>query len=186
MKPELRVSNVVALALLVEMTWSAALLFTLFATLLTIVVGWLTLAGKVPIQPKLVFKDAGQRFMQVWIKLAIGLGIILPSLAWMIWIQDPEPRHILSLYLVVLLIQVVTEQIAGSIGLSGLVVTIGTLYTIFRLWQLWLGWHLVGIGSWNPLTQDLTIALLCLLGVFWFSNLIMLLTLGWSSVLRRD
>lgn len=168
------------------MTWRIIVLFVLFATLLTIVVGLLTKTGKLPIQHRLVFSDAGQRFMRVWIQLAISLGIVLPGIAWVVWLKHPQPHQILNLYLVVLLIQIVTEQIASSIGISSLVVTIGTVYTMFRLWQLWQGQQLLDQVVWSSFNQNLMLGLLCLLGLFWFSNLIMLLTLGWSSILRRD
>lgn len=163
------------------MTWNITIAFILFATLLTMLVGWLTTTRKVPIQLKLVFSEAGSRFMRVWIVFAIVIGIVLPIVAWIVWRNSPQPHHFLSLYLATLLIQIVTEQIAGSIGISSLVVPIGTIYTLFRLWQLWQGQPLMNAAI---ETNSLLIGLWWLLSLFWFSNLIMLSTLGWSSVLH--
>lgn len=163
------------------MTWNITISFILLATLFTLLVGWLTITRKVPIQLKLVFSEAGSRFMRVWIVLAISIGIVLPSVAWLVWHDSSQPHHFLSLYLVTLFIQIVTEQIAGSIGISSLVVPIGTIYTMFRLWQLWQGQPLMNTAI---ETNSLLIGLWWLLSLFWFSNLIMLFTLGWSSILK--
>jgi hypothetical protein len=165
------------------MTWKTILSFVLFATLLTIVVGWLITTGVLPIQKTIHFSDAERSFMGIWIKLAIALGLILPGIAGLVWIKYPQPRKVLGLYLSVLIIQIVTEQLFSSIAFPSLVVMIGTVYTVFRIWQLWQGQQLVRQVSWTVSSRNWMSALLWLLGLFWSSNLIMLLTLGWSSVL---
>jgi hypothetical protein len=145
-------------------------------------VGWLIATGAVPIQKNIQFNDAERAFMQVWIGLAIAIGLILPSVAWLIWFKHPQPRKILGFYLSVLIIQIITEQIFSSVVFPSLVVVIGTIYTAFRLWQLWRGQQL--IHTFHSLSRKWVSALLSILGLFWSSNLIMLLTLGWSSVLN--
>lgn len=166
------------------MTWKTTLAFVLFATLLTILVGWLTTTGVLPIQQSIQYSDAGRNFIRIWMWFAIALGLILPSIAWLMWIKNPQPRKILDFYLSVLIVQIVTEQVFSSIGLPSLVVTIGTVYTTFRIWQLWQGQQL--IHTVNSSSRKLLSALLWLLGLFWSSNLIILLTLGWSSVLSQN
>ncbi|MBN3950187.1 MAG: hypothetical protein HWQ38_28455 [Nostoc sp. NMS7] len=70
------------------------------------------------------YSDAGLRFIRVWILLAIAIGLIVPTITFVIWFKYPEIRKIFGLYLLVLIIQIVTEQIV-SIWLPSLVVIIG-------------------------------------------------------------
>lgn len=165
------------------MNWKITLSFVLSATLLTILVGWLTINGVLPIQQNIQFSATEQNFLRVWLGLAIAIGLILPSIAWLVWLKNPPARKILGFYLFVLLVQIVTEQVFSSIGSPSIVVTIGTIYTVFRLWQLWQGQQLTYKTAGDLLPPQLMNGLLWLLGLFWFSNLLMLLTLGWSSIL---
>lgn len=153
------------------------------ATLVVILVGWLTSIGILPISQMINYSDAGLRFIRVWILLAIAIGLIVPTITFVIWFKYPEIRKILGLYLLVLIIQIVTEQIV-SIWLPSLVVIIGTLYTAFRVWQLWheqqfiKSTDFVERGNFRIISSVLWLLLL-----FWSSNLIMLLTLSWPSIL---
>jgi vacuolar-type H+-ATPase subunit I/STV1 len=164
------------------MTWKMTLSFVISATLLTLTVGWLIATGAVPIQKTIQFSDAERAFMQVWMRLAIAIGLILPSVAWLIGFKHPQLRKILGFYLSVLIVQIITEQIFSSVVFPSLVVVIGTIYTTFRLWQLWQGQQLM--DTFHSSSRKWVDALLSILGLFWSSNLIMLLTLGWSSVLN--
>jgi hypothetical protein len=164
------------------MTWKMTLSFVISATLLTLAVGWLIAAGSVPIQKTIQFSDAERAFMRVWMGLAIAIGLILPGVAGLIWFKQPQSRKILGFYLAVLIIQIITEQIFSSVMFPSLVVVIGTIYTTFRLWQLWQGQQLM--GTFHSSRRKWVGALLSILGLFWSGNLIMLLTLGWSSVLN--
>ncbi len=153
------------------------------ATLVVILVGWLTSIGILPISQMINYSDAGLRFIRVWILLAIAIGLIVPTITFVIWFKYPEIRKIFGLYLLVLIIQIVTEQIV-SIWLPSLVVIIGTLYTAFRVWQLWheqqfiKSTDFVERGNFRIISSVLWLLLL-----FWSSNLIMLLTLSWPSIL---
>ncbi|MEH2418235.1 hypothetical protein [Nostoc sp.] len=165
------------------MTWKTAFLFMVLATLIVILVGWLTSIGILPISQMINYSDAGLRFIRVWILLAIAIGLIVPTITFVIWFKYPEIRKIFGLYLLVLIIQIVTEQIV-SIWLPSLVVIIGTLYTAFRVWQLWheqqfiKSTDFVERGNFRIISSVLWLLLL-----FWSSNLIMLLTLSWPSIL---
>jgi hypothetical protein len=163
------------------MTWKITLSFVISATLLTLAMGWLIAIEAVPIQKNIQFSDAERGFMRVWMGLAIAIGLILPSVAGLIGFKHPQLRKILGFYLSVLIIQIITEQILSSVVFPSLVVGIGTIYTAFRLWQLWQGQQL--IRTFHSSSRKWISALLATLGLFWSSNLIMLLTLGWSSVL---
>ncbi|MCC5620550.1 hypothetical protein [Nostoc sp. CHAB 5715] len=119
------------------MTWKTTFLFMVLATLVVILVGWLTSIGILPISQMINYSDAGLRFIRVWILLAIAIGLIVPTITFVIWFKYPEIRKIFGFYLLVLIIQIVTEQIVSRVWLPSLVVIIGTLYTAFRVWQLW-------------------------------------------------
>ncbi|MBD1845013.1 hypothetical protein H6F89_16725 [Cyanobacteria bacterium FACHB-63] len=165
------------------MSWKTVFSFVLFATLLTIALGWLISIQAVPIAQTIHFNDAERRFMGVWMWLAITLGIILPGIAWIVWFKHSQIRKILGLYLATLIIQILTEQISSSLGVPSLVIAIGTVYTIFRIWQLWRSQQCISQISRNSASRKGMTVLLWILGLFWCSNLIMLSTIGWSSVL---
>jgi hypothetical protein len=102
------------------MNWKTTISFMLFATSLTVFVGWLISTSVLPIQKTIHFNEAERSFMSVWIKLAIALGLILFTIAWLVWIKDLQTRKILGLYLSVLIIQIVTEQVSSRIKFPGL------------------------------------------------------------------
>jgi hypothetical protein len=168
------------------MTWETSFSFIGIATLLVIAIAWLISLKILPIATDLNYKEAGLRFIQVWIWLAISIGIVLPGIAFLVWFDRPEYRNVFGFYLLVIIIQILTEQFTAKILFSSLVVPIGTVYTIFRLWQVWQGQQLIQSTTQDGLSYNLAIALLWLLFLFWSSNLIMLLTLGWSSIKLRD
>jgi hypothetical protein len=165
------------------MNWKTVLSFVLLATLMTLLVGWITSVGEFPLARSIHYNNAELRFMQIWIGIALGIGLIMPAIAFFIWFNRPEFRKFLGFYLLVLIIQIVTEQIVSSLWFSSLVVTIGTIYTAFRVWQLWQAKQFAIDIQRDRFSHKLMSGLLWLLILFWSSNLIMLLTLGWSSIL---
>lgn len=164
------------------MNWKTNLTFVALATLLTLFVGWLTSSGVLPIARSIDYSQAGLRFIQVWIWLAIAIGIVIPSAALFIWRDRREAREILGFYLLVLGIQIVTEQIIATIWIPSLVVTIGTIYTVFRVWQLWQGQQSIAQAEILEQFGWQLKSLLWLLLLFWTSNLIQLLTLAWPTI----
>jgi hypothetical protein len=129
------------------MTWRTVLIFIVLATLVVGLVGWLTSIGILPISPVINYSDAGLRFIRVWILLAVAIGLIVPTIALIVWFKYPEIRQIFGFYLLVITIQIITEQIVSSVWLPSLVVIIGTLYTAFRVWQLWHEQQFIKNGS---------------------------------------
>lgn len=164
------------------MTWKTSLIFVTLATVITILVGWLIAAGLLPIHQTIEHSDAGLKFIQAWVQLAIAIGLVLPTIAFIVWFKHPESRTIFGFYLLLLVIQILTERIVSSVWLSSLVVVIGTLYTAFRVWQLWQGIQLIKTTQ-KQSKYKLVKGILWLLLLFWSSNLIILLTLAWPSVL---
>jgi hypothetical protein len=136
-------------------------------------------AALVPITPNIQYGIAERNFLEIWLGVAISLGLLLPAIAWLLWRNHLLYRKILGFYLLLLAIQIVTEQVFSSIGFPSLVVLIGTLYTVFRIWQIWQGLQLIEAAARNSRMS----ILLWLLEVFWVGNIVFLLTVGWPSIL---
>ncbi|TVP62037.1 MAG: hypothetical protein EA343_12590 [Nodularia sp. (in: Bacteria)] len=164
------------------MTWKTAVSFVVFATLLTILTGWLIAVGGLPIQESLDFGDGEMRVIQTWLRLALPIGLILPGIAFFAGIKHPQLRQIFGFYFLVLLVQIFTELIVVRVWISSLVVLIGTIYTAFRVWQLWQGLKLATKIPLHRFSDKLIRGLLWLLLLFWSSNLMMLLTVAWPSI----
>lgn len=168
----------------VPLTWKTTLSSIVLATLLILLFGLLTISGALPVKMVLHYSAFGSKFIQVWIVVAICIGLLLPGIAFFVWIRQKELRRILGLYLLVLIIQIVTEQVLSSVLFPSIVVVIGSIYTAFRLVQLWQGQQLMNttnqLGTRSRTTMG---GLLWLLLLFWSSNLIMLGMLAWPSIL---
>lgn len=167
---------------LILMTWKIVLSFIVSATLLTLFGGWLIGANILPIQPQLNYSEAEQNFVQVWIRIAIVVGLLLPSVAFATGWRSPERRTVFGFYLLVLVVQILTERICSQIFSRSLLVIIGTLYTVFRLWQLWQGRQVLAMDTQRG-SKRIVHSLLWLLLLFWMVNLTFLLVVGWSNIL---
>lgn len=167
-----------------SMTWKTTISSVILATLLILLIGWLTISGTLPVKLAINYSDWGSKFIQFWVVLAILIGVILPGIAFFVWIRQKELRRVLGFYLLVLIIQIVTEQVLSIVLFPSIVVFIGSIYTALRLVQLWQGQQLM--TTTNQLgTSSRTImsSLWWLLLLFWSSNLIMLLVVAWPSIL---
>lgn len=164
------------------MTWKTSLAFVAFASLLIIIIGWLISLGVLPIKQSIVYSNTILFFIQIWIVLAIFIGLIFPGIAFFRWIKHPQLRNIFGFYLLILLIQILTELVVSIFSIPSLVVIIGTIYTAFRVWQLWQSRTLVRNTRLNQFNYKLLNSLLLLLFLFWSSNLIMLLSLVWPVI----
>ncbi|MDZ8262165.1 hypothetical protein [Nostoc sp. ChiQUE01b] len=165
------------------MTWRTTFIFMVLATLVVILMGWLTSIGILPISQVINYSDAGLRFIRVWILLAIAIGLVIPTITFIIWFKYSEVRKIFGFYLLVIVIQIVTEHIASRVLFPSIVVIIGTLYTAFRVWQLWYEQQFIKSIDFYQVNFRIISGILWLLLLFWSSNLIMLLTLSWPSIL---
>jgi len=61
------------------------------------------------------YSDFASKFIQVWVVVAICIGLLLPRTAFFVWIRQKEQRRVLGLYLLVLIIQIVTEQVLSGV-----------------------------------------------------------------------
>lgn len=164
------------------MTWKTSLSFIVVATIVILLSGWLIEANLLPIQSNLSYSEAKRNFMQLWFRLAIVLGIVLPVAAFLVGIRRPKVRIILGFYLLVLAVQIVTERILIQIFPSSLLVIIGITYTTFRIWQLRQGQQLAVTQSVNAYSQFIS-GLLLLLLLFWSANFVLLLILLWEILI---
>ena len=165
------------------MTWKTSIGFVVLASLVIIVTGYLTSVDLLPIRETIQFKDGGVQFISLWMNLAITLGIIMPAIAFAVGFKRFKLRRIFGFYFLLLGIQIVTEQILSKGWMPSLVVPTGTLYTAFRVWQLWQGLQITQSTRKQPLRYKLLRGALGILFCFWLSNLIMLLTLVWPTLL---
>lgn len=164
------------------MTWKTTLSFIVGATLLILLSGWLLEANLLPIQSNSSYSEVKRNFVQLWFRIAIVLGIILPVAAFLVGIRRPKVRIILGFYLLVLAVQIVTERILIQIFPSSLMVIIGISYTTFRIWQLRQGQQLAATQSVNAYSQFIS-GLLLLLLLFWSANFVVLLILIWEILI---
>lgn len=92
-------------------TWKITLLFITFASLILFPLNWLMLSDVLQIQKTFNYSTSETNFIQVWIKLAAFIGLLLPGLAFLIAWRYPEPKKMLEFYLIVLIVQIAAEQI---------------------------------------------------------------------------
>ena len=167
-------------------TWKTTLLFVTCATLLLLLINWLMLGDTLPLKKAMDYSTSETTFMQLWIKIAVVIGVLLPGVAFLIWWRYPEPRKIMGFYLVVLIVQIAAESILSRVLFPSLVVITGTIYTVFRIGQVWQGQQLVmAAAQTNNHNSMIFSSLLWLLLLFWSSNLIVLFAVAWPSILSK-
>lgn len=167
-----------------SLTWKTTFSFITFATLLILLIGWLIKNHVLPVKAVIDYSAWETNFIQFWIWAAIVVGLLFPGIAFLVWLRHPNPRKILGFYLLVLLVQIITEQVLSGILFPSLLVIIGTIYTVYRIWQLWQSQQVVNINpQLNRFSQRLIKSLLQLLLIFWSINLIVLLVVCLPSIL---
>ena len=165
-------------------TWKITVSFVTLATLLILPIGWLIKNNALPVKTVINYSTWEANFIQIWIWIALVVGLLLPGIAFFVWMRPPETRKILGFYLLVLLVQIITEQVLSSVWFPSLVVILGTIYTIYRLWQLWQGQQIVNTNDQlNIPNRRILRSLLQLLLLFWSINLTILLVLCFPSIL---
>lgn len=168
----------------ISLTWKTTFSFITLATLLILLIGWLIRNHVLPVKTVIDYSAWETNFIQFWIWAAIVVGLLFPGIAFMVWLRHPEPRKILGFYLLVLLVQIITEQILSGTLFPSLLVIIGTIYTVYRIWQLWQSQQVVNINTQlNKFSQRVIKSLLQLLLIFWSINLIVLLVVCLPSIL---
>lgn len=167
-------------------TGKTTLLFVICATLLLLQLNWLMLGDTLPIKKAMDYSTSETNFLKFWIKIAVVIGVLLPGVAFFVWHRYPEPRKIMEFYLVVLIVQIVTESILSRVLFPSLVVITGTIYTVFRICQLWQGQQLVmAAAQINNHNLIIFSSLLWLLLLFLSSNLIVIFAVSWPNILSK-
>jgi hypothetical protein len=150
--------------------------FIVGATLSSIGIGWLVKTGRLPLKTMMAYSERQLQFIQVWVKIALVIGVILPLVMLITLWSNPIVRKFLVSYIVVVVIQLACEASFSRWLVKSVVVVIGTIYTIFRLWQLWEGLHLTYYSQ--P-----ELGLLWLVMLFWIANIIMLIFMAIPTIL---
>ncbi|HEY9612949.1 hypothetical protein [Allocoleopsis sp.] len=164
---------------LIANRWLTVFLFIAVATLLSALVGWLVKKGTLPLKTMMAFSSLQWQFMRIWVKVALGVGVILPLIMLVAFWDRSIPRQFFSCYLLAVAVQLATEASFSRLLSKSVVVIIGTLYTGFRIWQLWEGLHLFAYPM-------LWLGLLWLVLLFWVANLIMLVFMAIPSILPES
>jgi hypothetical protein len=165
-----------------SMTWRTSLIFVVLTTLTVMLVGWWISRGLLPIRQTIDRSSPGIPFIRVWMQFAVAIGLVLPTTAFITWFKRLEVRRIFGFYLLLTGIQIATELTVRRVWIPSLVVIIGTFYTIFRVWQLWQSLQLIQTTQ-KRSQYRLIRGILRLLLLFWSSNLIVLFTIAWASIL---
>jgi hypothetical protein len=166
-------------------TPKSSLVFVVITTLVALLVGSLTQQGILPLTERINYSETASQFLSYWMMVAVGLGLVLPLLVWIYWWRDQELRYLWGLYLAVLVVQILTEQLLSAVWISSLVVTIGTIYTAFRIWQLITLQRLFSPQSSLKVPQKgFQRVLAWLLLPYLGANLIFLVTTAWSTILQ--
>lgn len=163
--------------------WRPTLLTLLGVTAAIALLVALVITGGLPLQTTANFSARERHIIRIFMGLAVSLGLLLPLVAWVTWLRHRQPRRLLGLYLLTLVVQIATEQVVSGWLFSSSVVIIGTIYTLLRLGQIGQSHQWVRQGD-RPFPQSTWLLyLLRLLFGFWLCNLGMLLAIGWPSLL---
>jgi hypothetical protein len=172
------------LSISTPLTWKITFSFVTLATLFILLMDLLIKKHVFPVKTVINYSAWGTNFIQFWIWVAIIVGLLFPGIAFFVWLRHPETRKILGFYLLVLLVQIITEQILSSILFPSLLVIIGTIYTVYRIWQLWQSQQVVNTNTQlNTFSKRVLKKLLQLLLIFWSLNLTILLFLCFPVIL---
>ena len=155
--------------------WLTITSFLLLSSLLAIGYGWGIKKQILPLRSLMNFSEGQWKFMRIWVKVALILGIIFPIILLAIFWYQPEMHQFWGVYLLIVAIQLISEVALSNYFVKSVVVPIGTVYTIFRLWELIEAWQ-------NFSFSALWLYLFVLIFSFWTANLIMLIFMAIPSI----
>lgn len=161
--------------------------FVVLATLVVATVGLLVEAGQLPwLSPgerplQETFPAWGRAAFAVWMLLAVLLGLVLPSVALVVWRRDRAVRAALLPYVLLLVVQVATELLAAGVFFPNIFAVVGLLYTCYRLRQLRRSARVLASARGGATTGRRAARALLLSGLaFWALNLAFLLAVVFS------
>jgi hypothetical protein len=164
--------------------WRTTIIFLMVATLFVLSATGLTRLGILPITANFDYTNAERQFLRVWIWIALMGGLVLPLVAYWRYRRDRQIRRVLGLYLLVLIVQIITEQLVSLLLFPTMVAVIGTLYSLYRIAQLWQGYQWMQRyrkrdGSRSTMA---VFGLLWGLLLFWSSNLAIILGISFPAI----
>ncbi len=150
-------------------------LFILVITSLAIGYGFGVKAQRLPFSAEIGFSEQQWSFLRGWVKLALVAGVLLPiALCVQAWGQ-PSSLPFWGSYLLVVAVQLISEQVFSQWLIPSVVVPLGFCYTAFRLLQLLEGFAQLSLSrlAW---VGFISVAL------FWMANLVMLMTIAIPTI----
>ncbi|MGF1486133.1 MAG: hypothetical protein ACFBSE_03360 [Prochloraceae cyanobacterium] len=160
-------------------TWTTIFLFIICASLLNLSIAFLIKKETLPIALTIDYSQAQFKFIKIWVKFALIIGIIFPLILLAIDFSNPIYRQIWGLYLLAIVFQLISERLLNRLFFKSIVAIVGTIYTTFRIWQLWEALNLLDYHQpW--------LALLWIILAFWVANIIMLITVPWPIIIKGD
>ncbi len=164
------------------MAFNHELIITLFifvTTSIAIGYGYGVKAQRLPFTAEIKFSEQQLQFLRWWINLALIAGILLPIfLLFQTWGQ-PTSLIFWGSYLLVIIVQLISERVFSQWLVPSIVVPIGFFYTAFRLWQLQTGFTQLSLSG---------LALIGFVAVvlFWAANLVMLMMMAIPTVYQAQ
>src|SRR5919202_3253415 len=109
---------------LIANRWLTVFLFIAIATLLSALVGWSVKKGALPHKPMMAFSSLQWQFMKILVKVALGVGVILPLIMLVAFWEQSIPRQFFSCYLLAVAVQLASEASFSRILSKSVVVII--------------------------------------------------------------
>ncbi|MDJ0596285.1 MAG: hypothetical protein QNJ72_40950 [Pleurocapsa sp. MO_226.B13] len=153
--------------------------FIIIASLLSVGFGWSVRNNKLPIRSEIDYNDNQWKFLKIWVKFALLLGIILPVVLLVVFRDRSIVSKFFLGYLLAVAVQLMSEKVFGDCLCKSTVVFIGMVYTGFRIWQLGSGLQLINYGQpWFSLLWSVFL--------FWVANMVMLVTFAVPVILPKS
>ena len=161
-------------------SWTTVFLFIIFATLLNLLIGFLIKKETLPIALTIDYNPAQFKFIKIWVKFALVIGIIFPLILLAIGFNEPISRQIWDLYLLVLGLQIISEDIVfNRFFCDSMKAIVSIIYVPFRIYQLWEGLQILNY-------TQIQLGLFWIILAFWIANLIMLMTVPVPIIIKNN
>ncbi|MGP1383060.1 MAG: hypothetical protein ACTS2F_05830 [Thainema sp.] len=154
-------------------------LFIAIATSIAIGYGYGVKTQRLPFSAEIGFNDKQGAFLKAWVKLASVLGVLVPLALWIQARQQPAALSFWSSYVLVVVVQLLSESTFSRWLVASVVVPIGFCYTAFRLWQLFDGFNQLSLSHLELLGFTSIV-------LFWLANLMMLLTIAIPTIYQKQ
>lgn len=117
---------------------------------------------------------------KIWSASAFLIGLILPSIALLVWGDNPHISIVLRRYILIFMAQVISEVIFVSLFFFYIAAFVGLFYVTYRIFQLWhLGQHL---NKQEPYTYHGVHRLLQASHLFWCVHGMLLISYAFPRV----